>query len=151
MHMKIKAIAFGVLTDLIGSILVAIPIGVIGAVIHFSHGGSPDTFETFLHGNMPLMISSLVLGLAAVMASGVVTAYVAKQNRVWNAFLMGVVTTLIAIPFSLSLPLWFNVASFLLMVPSAILGGWLVEIRQRGQQSPQPLPRAPAGSSEGEG
>jgi hypothetical protein len=149
--MKIKAIALGVVTDLTASVIVAIPIGVIGAVLHVSRGGKLDTFETFLHGHIPLMMFSLFLGLAAVLAGGVVTARVAKQDRVWNAFLMGVVTTLIGIPFSLSLPLWFNVASFLLMVPCAMLGGWLVERRQRNQPSPPPLPCAPAGLSGSEG
>jgi len=149
--MKIKAIALGVITDLIGSLILSIPIGVIGTVIHLSRGGKPETFKAFLHSNIPLLLFSLIIGLALVIVGGVVTAYIAKEKRVWNAFLTGVVISLVGIPFSLSLPFWFSALSFVLTIPSATFGGWIVQKRQRGQQSPPPLPRAPAGHSEGEG
>ena len=108
--MKIKAIALGTLTDLVLSLICALPVGILGAILHRAHG-SKATFETFLHSNMLLMLLSLFVGLVAVCVGGGVTAYVAKEKRVWNAFLMGVVTSLIGILFSLSLPIWFNIAS----------------------------------------
>jgi len=125
--MKIKAIVLGILTDWGATLIFAIPIGVIGAIFHLTHGGSIKTFEAFYHSNTPLMLASLLVGSAATVGGGVVTALVAKEHQVWNSFLMGVVTSLLGIPFCFSLPLWFTITSFLLTVPCAIFGGWIVE------------------------
>ena len=143
--MKIKAIALGVLTDWVATLILAIPIGIIGVVIHLSHGGSVTTFDAFFQGYKPLMLASIFAGSLGTVGGGVVTALVAKEERVWNAFLMGIATSLLSIPFCLSQPLWFLITSFVLMVPCAILGGWIIERRKRGQPSPPPLPQVKKG------
>jgi|GEM_PF-649677 len=139
--MKIKAIILGVLTDWVATIILAVPIGIIGVVIHLTHGGRADTFSTFFNGYTPLMLASIIAGSLGTIVGGLVTALVAKEKRIWNAFLMGITTSLMGIPFCLSQPLWFIITSFVLMVPCAILGGWLIERRKRGQPSPPPLPQ----------
>ena len=146
--MKIKAIILGVLTDWVATVILAIPICIIGVVIHLTHGGSIDTFDTFFNGYKPLMLASIIAGSLGTIIGGVVTALVAKEKRIWNAFLMGIATSLMGIPFCLSQPLWFIVTSFVLMVPCAMLGGWLIERRKRGQPSPPPLPQVKTGKRE---
>jgi hypothetical protein len=150
--MKIKAIALGVIVDWVGTLVLCLPIGVVVAVVHLSKGGKPENLASFLYTNVPLMLMFVIVGFVPVVAGGAVTAHIAKERRIWNAFLMGLATSLFAIPFSISRPLWYNIIAYSLMTPCAMLGGWIVEKRKQGQQNPPPLPRGPQTvHSEGEG
>ena len=145
--MNIKAIVLGVLTDWVATVILSIPIGIFGVIIHLTHGGSVGTFGSFFNSYTPLMLASIIAGSLGTIIGGIVTALVTKEKRIWNAFLMGISTSLIGIPFCLSEPLWFIITSLVLMVPCAMLGGWLVERRKRGQSIPPPLPQVKTGKT----
>ena len=137
--MKIIAIALGIIVDLVCSGLLAIPLHVFGILDYLANGGTLDTYETYLYSNLPLMLTAVFLGSSMVVLGGGVTAYVAKENRIRNASLMGFIMLVIMIPLSWNLPLWFNALSFSITVPCALLGGWMVEklmTRQQSQRSP---------------
>src|SRR5271166_3613421 len=108
-----KAIFFGVLTDL--------GLTVIASVVLFLVGiGST---------NPALYAWSLILGLAAVCGGGYVTARSGPTSKMFNSGLYGVVEVLIGIAvalFSPLIPLWFHIASFILVLPAALLGAYFV-------------------------
>lgn len=137
--MKIFAVVLGIIVDLVCSVLLAIPLHIFGILDYLGNGGSLDTYETYLYSSLPLMLTGIFLGSSAVILGGGITAYVAKEHRMRNAFFMGFFLLFIMIPISRNLPLWFNVVSFAITVPCALLGGWMVEKllkRQQRQGSP---------------
>ena len=146
--MKIKPIIIGILADWACSILLAIPIGVVGIIYAHSRGFTPESFEAYYYNSLPFMLLSLWVGLVAVAFGGAVTARIAKEKRLLHALLMGIGTSLLSTPICLSLPLWFNVASYTLTIPCALLGGWIVARRKKGQQSVPGYPPQGVGSPE---
>lgn len=137
--MKIIAIALGIIVDLVCSGLLAIPLHVYGLLDYLANGCTLDTYEAYLYSNIPLMSTAVFLGSSMVVLGGGITAYVAKEHRMRNAFLMGFIMLIIMIPLSRNLPLWFNALSFSITVPCALLGGWMVEklmTRKQSQWSP---------------
>ena len=144
--MKIKPIIIGILVDSACSILLAIPIGVVAVIYSHSKDFTPESFEAYYYNSLPFMLLSLWAGLVAVALGGAVTARIAKEKRLLHALLMGIGTSLLSIPISLSLPLWFNVASYTLMIPCALLGGWIVARRINGQQAGPGYPPQGVGS-----
>ena len=128
--MKFKPIIIGILVDWVCSVLLAIPIFAVVITSFRSKGYSPEEFELYLYNSAPIMLCILWAGLVAVALGGAVTARIAGDKRLWHTFIMGLTTSLLSIPLSLSLPLWFNVSSYALMIPVALLGGWIVARRK---------------------
>jgi hypothetical protein len=83
-----------------------------------------NTSNPYLYG------SSLILGLVGVAVGGYVTAIISSSSKEFNVVVFGTMEVLIALLVSsfVGAPLWFNVVSFVLIIPSALLG-WYVATR----------------------
>jgi hypothetical protein len=77
--------------------------------------------------NPYLYPSSLIFGLVGVTVGGYVTAIISSSSKEFNVVVFGALEILIASLVSsfVAAPLWFNVVSFVLIIPSALLG-WYV-------------------------
>lgn len=122
---NIKAIIVGTLVDIGGSIAIGIVIGIVAGIIYASSNGGMEGFEEYSVTSVPLLVTSLIVGLVFVSLGGYVAGKIAKENEIMNALTVGVIAILLGILFTSVYPVWFNVASFGLILPFAYLGGIL--------------------------
>ncbi len=87
---NIKAVGIGTLVDIGASIILAILLAII-----------------FGEAKEPLIID-MVIGLLCVTFGGLVTAKITKENKLYNATLVGVVGIFIGLPFISMVPTWGN-------------------------------------------
>lgn len=109
MKFHASAIILGTLTDLALSFIA-------GPAILYVFG---------LYGSNPFLPHwSLALGLTAVALGGYVTARKAPSEKIFNGFIFATIQILIGIlgAMFVTMPLWFNIASFVLIIPTALLG-----------------------------
>lgn len=111
MKLHPKAIFIGIVTDIVLSESSSLGLSIFG-----------------FNANYPsLYVWSLILGLIGVAAGGYVTSWKSKSSKVFNVIVFGIVEILIGLFIALfiSMPLWFNVASFILIIPAALLGAYI--------------------------
>lgn len=137
LKINIKSVFLGFLVDIVGSLLVGFIIGIIAAILYVAKGNRIDGFEQFYYSNLPIMIISLIVGLLFVILGGFIAGKVAKQDEILNACSVGMVGILFGLFFCWSLPLWYNIASFLLIMPCAYLGGLIAKNIRMSNQSIQ--------------
>lgn len=117
MKIHIKAIILGFVTDIslsfIGSLLLMIPFG--------------TTNE-----NPIVYVGSLIFGLAATAVGGYVTSLKSPDSKTGNAAIFGALGVALGflIASFISVPMWFNVASAILVIPAALFGAY-IEMRKK--------------------
>lgn len=113
MKIHAKAIFLGLATDILLSLFVG---GLILLVIF----GPADTRPV-------VYIGSLVFGLIATMVGGYVTSRKSPDSKFTNATIFGVAGVLIGFLGAgfMAMPLWFNIASAILIIPAALLGAYI--------------------------
>jgi MFS family permease len=80
------------------------------------------------------LVWSLVLGALTTVIAGYLAARIARRLPYMNAAAAGVVGLVLgALLADGSLPLWFNVPAFALLLPCALLGGHLAKRRQQAE------------------
>jgi hypothetical protein len=102
-----------------------------------------------LAGNVAARVFMLVYTMFSIAAGGYVTAWIARRSPVTHAAIMGAIEVafilyvMIAAPFAevVKAPMWLSVASIILTIPAAFLGGAL-RARQAGRTV-----KIPAGTS----
>lgn len=112
MKFHASAIFLGTLADLALSFIV-------GPIILYAFG---------IYGSNPFLPHwSLVLGLIAVAVGGYVTAWKSPSEKIFNGFIFGSIQILIGIlgAVFVAMPLWFNITSFVLIIPTALLGTYI--------------------------
>lgn len=112
MKLHIKAITLGLVADVIlsfvGSSILLIPFGV-------------DV------ESLSMYVWSLILGLAATTGGGYVTSWKSPDSKIFNVVIFAALGMLLglAIAMSISIPLWFNVASVILVPLTALFGAYI--------------------------
>ena len=76
--------------------------------------------------SLPLVVS-LVIGLLGAYGGGYMTARSAQQEPMFNVIALGVVIIVIGavLAFFSQFPIWYNIASFALVVPFTYAGGYI--------------------------
>ncbi|MBP7722045.1 MAG: hypothetical protein KA155_05880 [Alphaproteobacteria bacterium] len=76
--------------------------------------------------SLPLVVS-LVIGLLGAFGGGYMTARSAQQEPMFNVIALGVVIIVIGavLAFFSQFPIWYNIASFALVVPFTYAGGYI--------------------------
>lgn len=112
--MNIKAIALGLLADLLCTVLGGLASGLVCVAFGVASEGRL--------GNAMVVI----LGSMCPVVGGAVTARVARDRRLWNAFLMGIASLTVEMA-SGAMFSWVGFAALFLTIPCAVLGGLIVE------------------------
>jgi len=110
MKFDFVAILIGTASDLFLSLLAALALQLLGV-----SEGSPFLFPV-----------SFCLGLVAVAIGGYVTARLSKWSKLFNATTFALTQLVIAIAAAelLPAPLWFDVASITLIIPTSFFGAY---------------------------
>ena len=85
-------------------------------------------YELGINESSPYLYQgSLALGLVAVVIGGYVTAVKSPSSKIFNTIIFAVIQLVIGALAArvTAMPLWFNVASFGLMIPASLLGAYL--------------------------
>jgi hypothetical protein len=113
MKLHLKAIFIGVFVDIALTAVASLVLFIVGV-----ESTSPAFY-----------VWSLALGLVAVSGGGYATARSAWASKIFNTVLYGIIEILIGFAFAIfspSIPLWFHIASFVLVLPAALLGAYVV-------------------------
>lgn len=121
--LNVKAIIWGFIADIGASTIFAFVFGIIAGVLYALNGGSAGNFRVDYYANIPSMLISLIIGLLCTTVGGYVAGKIAKRYEVLNSLAVGVLGLVIGVLFAFSLPLWYNLLGFILVIPSAYLGG----------------------------
>ncbi|MBE9014338.1 hypothetical protein IQ250_29535 [Pseudanabaenaceae cyanobacterium LEGE 13415] len=124
---SIKAILIGLIVDIVGSLTVGTLLGIILGVALASQSKSRADFNTLLAQSVlspGFLLASLIVGLGFTFLGSFVAARIAKRAALIHSGIVGVSAFILGALFlSKEYPLWYIVASLLLTVPSALLGG----------------------------
>jgi hypothetical protein len=135
-EISIKAVIIGLLVDIGGTFAFSFVFRLLAAIVLTSAGRSSEDLEVFTQ-TMVFLLSSLAAGLLFTSLGGYITAHLARKAEMKNALVMGILSSLSGVIFLVlshdSSPLWFNVLSLLLVIPAAILGGY-VRLSTRHEQ-----------------
>jgi hypothetical protein len=118
MKVHTLAIAAGIITDFLLSVLVA-PLEQLMMLTPVMGQENAISF-----------ISSLILGLIAIIAGGAVTAHLSSSSKMSNAAIYGILEVClgISLTFFTPAPVWFIILSILFIFPAS-LGGAQLAIR----------------------
>jgi hypothetical protein len=151
MKLNIKAILIGWITDLAGSFVTSILIGIVISVSLISGGTRPEQIAERMT-NSPLMSIGLLLGLMMSTVGGWVAANVARRDEVAHGVATGLLSIVMYWLLTRSLsggtsPAWYDLAATLLTIPCAALGGYLSSRKRSREIGPaqgdSPLPPIP--------
>jgi len=142
----LKAVAFGVLTDLLGTTLGGVVLVVVFSSVLIGQGHAPDRLGALLVDSSAYLAVSLAVGLSFTVLGGYVAARVANRREYWHALIVGVIVLVIGeVMISAdptSMPLSIRVIGDLLVVPGALFGAHLrraAKERARGATPPPTL------------
>jgi len=96
-------------------------------LLWLSHRGIPALELADHAGDIPIYISSLILGFGSTMLGGYVAGRVADQDRVFHGGLVGAAGIVLCIIFIAAQPLLFTVITCAGLVPSGMAGGFLAQ------------------------
>ena len=137
-RISVKGVLVGGIVDIVSSVVLALPFALY-TVLKLDLSNIPkdrveSTVTAAIHGNVPLYIAQLLVGLACSVLGGYVAAWLAKHDELLNgglsAFLcvgLGVYTMASGKD---SNPLWIQILMLVASPTLAILGGYLMR-RQR--------------------
>lgn len=137
-HFSIKAIMIGWVTDqvvtFVGSFIIGFVATIVFILVTKVQGGNlnqmaTDKFQEQFYSAPILLIMEGTFGLLCTMVGGFVTAYLAKVSEIKHSFAMGslsLATSILLIRLiPQPLPLWYNLWAGGLMIPFAVLGGFV--------------------------
>ena len=113
---KLKAVLFGALTDVGGSLALGSIFGVVFGIALAAQGVPPSEIE-LRQQSLAFLIPSLVIGFGATVVGGYVAGHVARKSEILHGGIVGAVGIPFGILFATSLPLWYNVISIVGVVP----------------------------------
>lgn len=141
--LSIYAIVAGAATDMVGTLLVSILITSVAGGLLLSQGVPEDEIGARLAADTRVLVWSVALGLAASLAGGLVAARIAKHRELTHGASAGavglVLSTISAVISPVTLPTWYVVVGYGLVVPIAALGGLLGKLwNDRQGRNPAP-------------
>jgi hypothetical protein len=90
------------------------------------------------------LIPSLFLGFGGTVLGGYVAGRVARQSEILHGGIVGALGILMGLLFKAALPLWFNVVSFVGVLPFGMAGGYIARWqRERAENRPQDTKKMP--------
>src|SRR2546423_6042544 len=117
--MKWKAVLVGLVVDTVGSFICGIGLVLLSWFISLSRVHSTRLQFSDADGQKALFLwISMLIGLLLTGIGGFVAAKLAKSAEFRNAAAMAILALVLSVPFSFSLPVWYNSISFAMIIPS---------------------------------
>ena len=123
-RISVKALAFGVLTDIGGSLIVGAAFGLISAIELVAQGVPENELPARLESPI-VLVPLLVIGFGFTLLGGFVAGRTSKRAEVTHGGLVGLIGLVFGLLLSASLPSWYAIASFVGVVPFGMMGGRL--------------------------
>lgn len=126
---NIRAIIAGTLFDIIGTIIFEVIFSFIAAVPYVNAGIAPAEIELQLGNSFLFQALNICNGLFFTAMGGYIAARIAGAAILKHAILTGTSSLTIAVLFIAFIPGatpgWYGIATLLLMLPAAALGGYI--------------------------
>ena len=123
----------------LGMLLVLFLDLMLGSVLMISMGGNAIDFNApeeqvleaidVLTRSSMFLLMSVILGTITTVVGGYVCARIAKKYPYFNSAAIGLLGIILGIFVGDNFPWWFNLLSYGLSIPAALLGGHLVKSR----------------------
>ena len=88
---------------------------------------SSSEIDADLREGIGFLSAALVIDFGCFSAAGFVAAHIARRAELLHAGIVGVIGALLSFLVSAGLPLWFNVVSIFLVIPSSVLGAYVAK------------------------
>jgi hypothetical protein len=125
-RIRIVALLVGLTSDILGTILFS---GVVIVVFLAMHRGSGEPSEVVLHrfaSDTALLTVGYFCGIAFTLLGAYITARMSRPHSVLNAFVFGIISTLLIVFFASMYPLWYNVLCVVTIIPVSLVPGYLL-------------------------
>ena len=134
-RIEIKAVISGLATDIVGSMIIGVVIGVLVVFIAKNNGGvTPENLKA-IQSNVFLKFVGLLGTTFSTALGGYVAAKLSKPNGAINALTVGLLSLTLGIALALLAPNlspnWKVILGIIVTVPAAIIGG-IVAFRSDG-------------------
>lgn len=123
-------VLLGVAVDNLGTLISTALIG----GIYFANRPVDEQDVSVIYSNVGLLLLLLVVGLFWSFLGGFIAAKVAKRAEYFNAAIIGVIGAAIGFDSMLtndSIPLWYELIGFVVIVPVSLLGGFVALKRKK--------------------
>jgi len=132
-RLRFLAIIVGLAVDIVGSLALGFVFGIVLVVFHLMQGIPIQDIATqmdakHLNQSVIFLLASLGVGGIGSLVGGFVTGWMAKASRVTNGFAMGILSTLVSIPFWGTDPLWFNLLGVVMTMGMATTGAYFADL-----------------------
>ncbi len=126
--LSIKAIIIGLLVDIGGTFAFSFVVGIISVAVFLATGRDVKELEA-IATTQGFLIPSLIAGLLFTSLGGFVAAHIAKKAEMKNAFVLGILSLAFGLGTTVLMPDpatgWYDITGVLLIIPFALLGGYL--------------------------
>jgi hypothetical protein len=126
------ALLAGIATDILGSLICGIAIGMVLGILLLIQGVPPAELVERMESPSVLVLGGIV-GYGFSMLGGYVAARLARRSELLHGGLNAALATLIGwtIPLANPIPVWIRVLMSLLTIPVGIFGGWIALAERR--------------------
>jgi hypothetical protein len=129
-RINIKAVAWGVLTDTGGSLVVGAILAIITVVVLAMNGTPKNEIEAYLHGPI-ILILGMIIGFCFTVLGGFIAGRVSRNFEVLHGGIVGFIGIIIGSLFWTTLPLCYKSVSLLGVVPLGMLGGRIAKVSRK--------------------
>jgi cation transport ATPase len=129
---NIKAVIIGLLVDTIGSFIAGFFISFIAGMLFMSQGITQDQITQQLLHSKTFMNVLVFTGFSLTFLGGYVTAYIAGADELKHTAVMGILSLIISLLFTVGQTteqVWYLISLF--VIPFALLGGYLRKITKK--------------------
>ncbi|HAS53039.1 MAG: hypothetical protein A2X56_12055 [Nitrospirae bacterium GWC2_57_13] len=125
---SVKAVVLGFLAD-VGATAIVVVVLVVAAFFMYPEAYANEEQIEALFSTTGVLVFGLVIGLLCTMLGGFVAGSIAKKAHYLNSGLVGGLGVLLGVAFVGQSPLWYDVVTFITIIPAAMLGGHLAKGR----------------------
>ena len=124
---NIKAVAAGLITDIVGSVAVGLALAILVAVVASIGGDASPNNLAVLRGNIYLRVIGLLGTTFFTGLGGYVAARMSRPNGISNSLAVGLLSVVLGIILAISAPgitpIWKLLIGLILTIPAALAGG----------------------------
>ena len=125
-RIRIVALLAGLAADILGTILFSIAITIAFLAIHRGSGERPEVALQKLMSDTAFLVVGYFGGIAFTLLGAYITARMSRPHSVLNAFVFGIISTLLIAFFASMYPLWYNVLCVVTIIPVSLVPGYLL-------------------------